>query len=144
VSAPEGANWRPERPCREEVRNVVSFVIDSLTAAGLQHEVEQPDENPDAWSFFATDAAGYLNLGLISWNSDLGGVVYAALDTQRLRHDELEGFSEDESRCWLNLPNAEIFVWHLTGKLREVAARDRAEQIAAQRAEEERERRDAA
>jgi hypothetical protein len=144
VSAPEGANWRPERPCREEVENCIRFLRDSLTAQGLAFEFEQIDENPDCWFVMASDADGYENAGFVGWYEEEGRVSYACFDAPRLHHDLAEGFTEDESRCFLQPESAMVMLLFLNGKVRKVAALMRAEALLEQRAEEERERRDAA
>lgn len=126
----DSLSWRPERPCREEVSNVVRFIKDSLLAAGLTFTAEQDeDENPDCWVIAALDKSDYQNLVLVSWNEGLGGVVYAAFKAEVARRDEMEGIGEDESLAWWRPQTAEQAVMVLTGEVREILARFRQAQF---------------
>jgi hypothetical protein len=96
-----GLDWRPERECREEVRAVVHFLRDSLTAQGLAFEMEQLEENADCWFFNATDKDGHVNAAFVGWSEEEERVSFACFDAPRLAYDLREGFSEDESRCFI-------------------------------------------
>ncbi len=109
---------------REEVANVLSFLRDSLMAADLAFAIEPVEENPNAFLIAAEDKGGYQNVGIISWN-EAQGVVYGAYDPVREKRDVMEGIAEDESKCWFSPDSAELMVWHLTGRLRELVKQQR-------------------
>lgn len=125
-SRDNGPVWEPDTPCQPEVVNVVRFVRDCLRAAGpLEFEYKQEDENPDAWSFIVMDSYGYMNVGIISWNREKQRVAYVALNPDTVKHDEMEGVSEDESKCWWSPTSARMFVMFLTGEVRQAINKDR-------------------
>jgi hypothetical protein len=107
---------------RTEVENALAFITDSLKAAEVPYEAEVSDENPDVMVVCAADKQGYENVGLVGWSEDKGAVYYAAYNPVVGIHDEMELVPEEDSRCWFAPPTAEMFVWHLTGKIRAIVA----------------------
>lgn len=125
----DAVNWRPERPCREEVRAVIAYIRDQLTAQSIPFAAEQDDlENPNCWAISSRDHAGYEHLGLVSWSESEGKVVYAGLKPEVARRDTLEGVPEDESLCWWQPRDAQMFVQALDGTVREIMAEYRTQQ----------------
>ena len=117
-------SWNP-RPCREEVKNVLEYIRDSLTSQGVEFQIEQDDINPDAFAIGALDKSGHGNFGLVGWNEEGNKVGYAAYDPVRGNHDEQEGVPEDESKCFWSPDSARVMVMFLTGEVRKIVNESR-------------------
>lgn len=127
----DSLHWRPERPCREEVVNVLRFLRDSLEAANLPHVAEQDEDQPNLWVLACADATGHENVGLLNWREDLQRITYAAYRPEMERRDMAEGIDESESKCWWSPQTAEQMAMHLSGRVREIMERYRVEAVAA-------------
>lgn len=121
-------------PCREEIANVVHFVEQTLTAAGVKHAFQQDDENPNLWSVAAV-SEDRLYMAFVAWNEEDQCVSYLGHDKVEERRREAEGFSPDMALAFVNLHNAYCLTLWLKGEVREIQAKARANRIAAEQAQ---------
>lgn len=124
----DSLHWRPNRPCRPEVLQVIRFIRDSLEAQELLHVTEQDEENPDVFLCQAFDEDEHINAGLVGWDDAEERVRFYAYDPVRIRHNEAEGVDRtaDSEWCW-EAKGAMTFVDHLNGTVREVMESARAQ-----------------
>lgn len=116
---------------REEIRNAITFISESLEIQNLTHLVEiMEEENPDCFSITCYDKDKYINFGLVGWDAAENRVFMAAYDQIRANHDSLEGVPEDDSKCWFVPQHVEHMIWHLSGRLRQLIAQYRARALA--------------
>ncbi len=108
---------------RPEVADVIREISEELTAAQLLHVCEADPENPDIYTVAAHDDDGFVNTGLCGWSETQGTVFYACHNPVTEAHDKAEGVPDDESKCWWSAQSTEVFVWHLSGRVRKMAAK---------------------
>lgn len=124
-STPAYDRWQPDYPCRQELANVVRFLVEALEASGYEWDVHQEEPEPDLFSVSCRDHRGYLNFGLIGWSPVENQIIYTAYKPEVAAHDAAEGVPEDESKCWWRPDSAEMMRWHLIGTVREIVREDR-------------------
>lgn len=111
-------------PCtRSEVADVVLALSKVLTDEQLLHVCETDGENPDVYTVAALDDEGFVNSGLVGYAPDSGEIYFACHNPVTETRDHLEGVPEDESKCWWPAGSQEVFLWHLVGRVRVMAAK---------------------
>lgn len=119
----ERANTHPD------VVAAVDYLRDALTELELLHAAEQDEENPNLWTVVAHDDNGHINLAFVGWDRALSKVVFFAHNLQRDMHDMAEGVEDEDSKPWWEIPNADDLLLYLTGRVRDVLAVLREEEL---------------
>lgn len=110
-------------PCEEKVR----LAVDKIELYFKNHpeqfkktDINQLDSNPNVFSVATIDSDNFPNIGMLGWAEDENKVSYCCYDSIRGKHDEQEGVPEEESNCWWEASDLEMFILFLKGEVRKI------------------------
>lgn len=110
---------------RPEINEILDFIHDYLNEEQLFHVQEVDADDPNLWICMARDKDDYLNGGIIGWDKTKDQIVFYAFDPLRAFHDDEEGVTPQDSRCFWDADNVNVFILHLIGEARQIVAKER-------------------
>lgn len=110
-------------PCEDRVKDVISQIesyFEKKQGEFKSTDISQLDENPNVFSISTIDKDNFPNIGIVGWSEEDKDVRFCCFDSTRAKHDEQEGVDSDDSKCWWEAKNLDMFILFLNGDVRKI------------------------